>query len=109
MKLLFSRTETQKQSQKCNKSELHSNHFPALKLTYVVLVVDVSFVHHFKKFHFNLCLVEERLLVLDDFYSHVHLLFVVIRLDDLRSSNKKKKTATNKPFFLLTIRIPRER
>lgn len=36
------------------------------KLTYVILVIRISFVHHLEQLHFNLRLIQEGLLVLDD-------------------------------------------
>lgn len=60
--------------------KIHFLNLQYLKLTYIILILGVGPVHHLEQFHLNLGLIEEGLLVLDDFDGNVALFFVVERL-----------------------------
>lgn len=54
-----------------------------MDLTYVILIFDVGPVHHLQQLDLDLCLVQERLLVLDDLDGNVALFVVIERLHHL--------------------------
>ena len=56
--------------------------------TYVVLGLDVMLVHELEQPHFDLCLVEERFLVLDDLYGDLFLVHTVVRLHHLTETER---------------------
>lgn len=57
--------------------------------TYVVFHFRVMFVHELKKPHFDLGLIQESLLVLDDFNGHPFLLHTIIGLHNLQEKKEE--------------------
>jgi len=54
-----------------------------LLLTDIIFAIDIMFIHEFKQLDFNLSLIEEWLLVLDDLDRNLFLINKVIRFDHL--------------------------
>lgn len=54
------------------------------KFTYVIFVIRISFVHHLEQLDFNLRLIQEGLLVLDDLDGDMAQLFVVVCFNNLQ-------------------------
>jgi len=55
--------------------------------TNIIFAVDIMFIHELKQLDFNLSLIEEWLLVLNDLDSNLFLINKVISLDHLNNEN----------------------
>lgn len=56
-------------------------------LTDIIFVLSIRSVHHLQKFDFDLRLIQERLLILDDLYRNVTLLLVIECLHHLSKTS----------------------
>ena len=56
-------------------------------LTDIIFAINIMFIHEFKQLDFNLRLIEEWLLVLNDLDSNLFLINEVIRFDHLHNEN----------------------
>jgi len=72
----------------------------SLLLTNIIFAIDIMFIHEFKQLDFNLSLIEEWLLVLNDLDSNLFLINEVIRFDHLHNENTG--SVTNTHHFLTT-------
>ena len=63
--------------------------------TDIVLAVDIVFVHQLEQLYFDLCLIIEWLLVLDDLDSHLLLLHCIVRFHHLHNMPSTYSSTAN--------------
>jgi len=67
--------------------EFNNNYHIRLMLTNIIFAIDIMFIHEFKQLDFNLSLIEEWLLVLDDLYGNLFLINKVVCFDHLHNDS----------------------